>query len=64
MAQEIHYDPKSSLREVDLMGEHAYAQRHGKWYGYWEDAPRAGESADEIRCAECGEEPEGCYCDA
>lgn len=60
---EIRYDADVEIEEVDLLGEAAFAQKHGKWYGYWAEMPEPGERADEIRCEGCGEEPDSCQCD-
>jgi len=40
----------------------AYAQRQGKWWGYWAEMPTPGEEADDIRCSECREIPNECVC--
>lgn len=59
----IRYDETEEMNQVEYGDSTAYAQQHGKWVGYWAEKPEPGKLADEIRCAECAEEPASCSCE-
>ena len=61
--KKMRFDDSMELREVEFGDGVALVQRQGNWFCYWAEQPEPNELADEVRCAECGEEPESCQCE-